>query len=288
MSRANLDASSVRPLCIAQAMRTQRAIRACGLALEALEISERVDWNATDDEERVAMLHLAEILALTDPSQAVRVLRRYDRLTTKVDRTLLMHDDVRLWILETFVRALVHRIRGEIEQACEAFQGVRLQAQRVGIRWREALALIELDSIRSESADHGDRPLQLAAVLVREHFPRSFLARRVGRWSQAMVDPIAAKLAPQPRQVLRHVLTGKNPKEIAATMALSEDTVKGYMKTLFRAFSVNSTPQLLVACYERGIGSPSWWDALDEPETIAPRTRRHRKIPRRQTGAPAG
>jgi ATP/maltotriose-dependent transcriptional regulator MalT len=257
-------------------------------AAEALEISGRVDWNATDDEERVALLHLAEILALTDPPEAVRVLRRYDRLTTKVDRALLMHDDVRLWILETFVRALVHRIRGEIEQACEALQRVRLQAQRVGIRWREALALIELDAIQSEPLDHGERPLQQAAVLVREHFPRSFLARRLGRWSQTVVDPIAAKLAPQPRQVLRHVLTGKNPKEIAATMALSEDTVKGYTKTLFRAFSVNSTPQLLVACYERGLGSPSWWDALDESEAIAPRTRGHSKSARRAAGEPAG
>lgn len=61
-----------------------------------------------------------------------------------------------------------------------------------------------------------------------------------------------------------YVLTGRNPKEIAARMRLSEDTVKGYMKTLFRAFAVNSTPQLLVACYDRGIGSPSWWNVLDE------------------------
>jgi len=257
-------------------------------AAEALEISRRIDWNATDDEERVGLLHLTEILAVTDPPQAVQVLRRYDRLTTKVDRALLMHDDVRLWILETFVRALVHRNRGEIEQAREALQRVRLEAQRVGIRWREALALIELDAIHSEPLEHSERPLQLATALVREHFPRSFLARRLGRWFQAAVDPIAAKLAPRPRQVLRHVLTGKNPKEIAAVMALSEDTVKGYTKTLFRAFSVNSTPQLLVTCYQRGIGSPSWWDALDESEAIAARARGHSRVRRREGGAQAG
>jgi DNA-binding CsgD family transcriptional regulator len=84
---------------------------------------------------------------------------------------------------------------------------------------------------------------------------------------------VASKLSRQPRQVLRHVLTGKNPKEIAAAMALSESTVKGYMKTLFRTFAVNSTSRLLVACYERGIGSPSWWDALEEAETNVRRPR---------------
>jgi DNA-binding CsgD family transcriptional regulator len=175
-----------------------------------------------------------------------------------------MHDDIRLWILETFVRALVHRGRGEFGKANAAFNAVRLQAQRVGIRWREALALIELDATPHDAPNHTERPLQVAAAIVRENFPHSFLAQRIGRWSQALVDPVASRLAPQPREVLKHLLTGKNPKEIAAAMKLSEDTVKGYTKTLFRAFSVNSTPQLLVACYERGIGSPSWWSVLDE------------------------
>jgi DNA-binding CsgD family transcriptional regulator/tetratricopeptide (TPR) repeat protein len=239
-------------------------------AAEALELYSRVDWNATRGEERVALLHLAEALATMDPSAAPRILRRYERLTTEVDRALLMHNDVRLWILETFVRALIHRIRGEFDKAREAFEAVRSQARRVGIRWREALALIELDAMPDEPCDN-ERPLLAAALLVRENFPRSFLARRIGKWSQTLVDPIASKLAPQPRQVLRYVLTGKNPKEIAAAMGLSEDTVKGYVKTLFRAFSVNSTPQLLVACYERGIGSPSWWNTLSEanPPPIA-------------------
>ena len=253
-------------------------------AAEALELLADVDWDATNGEERVALLHLAEILSLTHPSEAAQVLERYDQLTTEVDRALLMHNDVRLWILETFVRSLVHRLSGELDKAHDALQGVRVQAQRVGIRWREALALIELDSIQLDANGHGERPLQAAATLIRENFPQSFLARRIGRWSQTLIDPIASKLAPQPRQVLRHVLSGQNPKKIATTMRLSEDTVKGYMKTLFRAFSVNSTPQLLIACYERGIGSPSWWDAWDNRETLVPRWRNGTGLQRRGAG----
>ena len=86
------------------------------------------------------------------------------------------HEDVRLWILETFVRGLVHRIRGEYDEAFEAFKDVRASAQRVGIVWRAALALIEIDA--TPVGGRRDFYLEMAARMVREHFPRSFLARR--------------------------------------------------------------------------------------------------------------
>jgi DNA-binding CsgD family transcriptional regulator/tetratricopeptide (TPR) repeat protein len=234
-------------------------------ATQGLEIVDRVDWNTTTNEERVGLLLLAEALATTSPLSAATVLRRYDELTSQIDRSLLFHDDVRLWILETFVRGLVHRIGGNVTEAWKAFKNVYRTAQRVGIVWRAALALIELDATPIAARPRGEHYLQTAALLIRENFPRSFLSRRLGRWMSAHRDPIAAALAPQPREVMRHVLAGRNAKEIATAMSLSEDTVKGYLKTLFRAFSVHSMPELLVACYERGIGSPSWWSTLDNP-----------------------
>jgi DNA-binding CsgD family transcriptional regulator len=234
-------------------------------AKQALEILDAVDWEKTADEERFGLLLLAEILAPIEPLSAVDVLRRYDALTTHIDRSLLFTSDVRLWILETFVRGLVHLIRGEMPEAWEAFKSVHVAATRVKVLWRATLALIELDATPLGGRFRGDHYLQSAALLVRKHFPRSFLARRLGPWIEAHRDPIAGKLRAQPREVMRNLLAGRSAKEIASVMGLSEDTVKGYIKTLFRAFSVNSTPQLLVACYERGIGSPSWWNTLDEP-----------------------
>jgi DNA-binding CsgD family transcriptional regulator len=245
-------------------------------ATQALELVEAVDWNATSDDERFGLLHLAEILARTEPLSAVEVLRRYDALTTNIDRSLLFTNDIRLWILETFVRGLVHRIRGEMHEAWDSFKAVNAAGTRVGVLWRATQALIELDATPIASGLRGDQYLQAAALLVRKHFPRSFLARRLGPWMEAHRDPIAARLRPQPREVMRHLLAGKNPKEISSIMALSEDTVKGYIKMIFRAFAVNSTPQLLVACYERGIGSPTWWNVLNEsnpPSIVGERIR---------------
>jgi DNA-binding CsgD family transcriptional regulator/tetratricopeptide (TPR) repeat protein len=238
---------------------------AAEFAAEARELSEGLDWNATDGEERLALLHLAEALAQTDPLAAVQVFERYEALTSRPDRALLLHDDVRLWILEEFVRGLVLRARGDMVEAWRAFKGVHEQAKRVGLLWRATLALIELDATPVAGRPRGDCYLQTAALLVRENFPRSFLARRLGRWALVPNDPVAAGLARQPREVLREILTGKNPKEIAAELSLSEDTVKHYVKTLFGAFGVHSTPQLIVACYRRGIGDPTWWSRLDAP-----------------------
>jgi DNA-binding CsgD family transcriptional regulator len=237
---------------------------AAEFAAAALEIVDRIDWNETVDEQRIGLLFLTEVLTLTDPLSAVRVFDRYDALTSKIDRAHLFHDDIRLWIRESFVRGLVQRIRGEPTDAWETFQRVYTEARRIGFLWRAALALIELEATPSPISERPEHYLEAAAGLIREHFPRSFVARRLGRWSALFADPIATQLAPRPREVIRQVLSGKNPKQIAAAMGLSEVTVKGYLKTLFRAFGVHSTPELLVTCFQRGIGDPERWRLLGE------------------------
>jgi DNA-binding CsgD family transcriptional regulator len=179
---------------------------------------------------------------------------------------MMLKDEVRLWILETHVRGLVHRIRGEYSEAFEAFDGVRAAAQRVGILWRAALALIELDA--TPVGGRGDFYLETAARMVHEHFPRSFLANRLGRWNAVYRDPIAAKLAPLERKVLRHVLEGKSQKDVATAIGLTPDTVSYYVKALLRKFEVRSTLELAVKCYQRGLGSPSWWCAEEERRVV--------------------
>ncbi len=237
-------------------------------AATALEIVETIKWDETVDEQRVGLLFLTEVLTVTDPLSALRVFERYDSLTSEMDRSNVFHDDIRLWIRETFVRGLVQRIRGEVRDARESLEKVHAEALRIGFLWRATLALIEIDATRVSGPLHGGHLLQEASTLVRQHFPKSFLARRLGRSFLVDVDPIAMTLAPRPREVLRHVLTGKTPKATAAAMALSEVTVKGYLKTLFRSFEVRSTPELLVACYRRGIGDPTWWNALLDSEAM--------------------
>lgn len=239
---------------------------ACELGADAAELAATIDWNAYDGEERMALLLLAQTLALTDPQGAMKVLASYDELTTDVDRSMMLKDEVRLWIVETHVRGLVHRIRGEYREAFEAFKGVCTAAQRVGILWRVALALIEIDA--TPVGGRGDFYLETAARMVHEHFPRSFLANRLGRWNAVYRDPIAAKLAPLERKVLRHILDARSQKAIASALGLTTHTVSYYVKALLRKFDVRSTLELAVECYRRGLGSPSWWSAEEERRVV--------------------
>ncbi len=227
-------------------------------AQQAIEIVESVEWNATADEERVGLLLLAEVLATTMPLAAVSTFTQYSGLSSELDRSLLFRSDVRLWIEETFVRGLVHRIRGESAEAADAFRQAHIEAKRIGCLWRAAMALIELDATPVAPRPRDEFSLEAAAKIVHEHFPRSFLARRLGRWMQVHVDPDVARLTRVPREVLRHLLEGYSAKEIAAVMGLSPGTVKNYVNGILREFGVRSTPQLLVTCYRRGLGTPSW------------------------------
>jgi len=233
-------------------------------AAQALELVDAVDWNATADEERVGLLFLAEALAVTSPFAALGVWTRYRTLTSEIDESLVYHRDIRLWIIESTVRGLVHRILGEYADARAAFAAVSEHALRVGNLWRAANALIELDATPAgapaagRARGGGEPPLEAAARLVHENFPNSFLARRLGRWANVAVDSNVARLTRVPRHVLRHLLDGKSAKEIAAIMGISPGTVKNYVNAILREFGVRSTPQLLVTCYRRGLGAPSW------------------------------
>lgn len=228
-------------------------------AMTGLELAEGGDWNGTG-EKRIGLLFLAEALALTYPLAAAGILARYDVLRTAHGRPAA-RGHVRVRIVETHVRGLVHRIHGARDEAFAAFEATRAAAAGAGILWREAVALIELDA--TAAAGHRGAYLERAARIVREHFPCSFLASRLKAWTHVYADPTVLALPPAQRRILRHLLDGKTQKEVAATTGLAVGTVGQYVKALLKAFGVRSTLELVVACYQSSVGAPSW--APDEP-----------------------
>jgi len=53
------------------------------------------------------------------------------------------------------------------------------------------------------------------------------------------------RLSPRQRMVLNLLLDGKGRKQIAANLEISENTVSGYCKEVYRYFSVNSQAELM-------------------------------------------
>jgi DNA-binding CsgD family transcriptional regulator/tetratricopeptide (TPR) repeat protein len=226
-------------------------------AMHAVRITEGIDWQKTRGEERFALILLAEALGRIDPSEAARALTRFDAISSKIDDVLFAGTDPRKAALEAYVRGLVALHLGERQRARllldEGYRGFRA----CGHLWRAALALIEIDATLSSSGKD-EFHLESAALLVHEHFPNSFLARRLGRWGGVYSNPIAKRLTPAQRQILRYALDGYGAKDIATVTGRSVKTVGNQLATLHQAFGVNSTLRLVAECHRHGLGSPSW------------------------------
>jgi DNA-binding CsgD family transcriptional regulator len=223
---------------------------------EAAKIARTVDWNATTDEERIGLLWLAEVYAGLDPAAASAALRQYDGITSSMDPTRVLRNasaDPRLAAWDAYVRGLVARANGDNESAGRL---LRDAADRFGAckhLWREALALIELDA--TPTATRGEFSLDRAALIVRDNFPQSFLAGRVGPSARALLDPIARSLTPAERDVLRRLLDGKSPTEISAETNRAYNTVRKHMHRIHSAFGTHTLAQLLPECHRRGLDS---------------------------------
>lgn len=63
----------------------------------------------------------------------------------------------------------------------------------------------------------------------------------------------APKLPPRCRLLLNHLVRGRSRKEIAAEVGLSVETISGYVKIIFRHFSVHSQAEL-IAKFTKGDG----------------------------------
>ncbi len=227
------------------------------LAGEAMKAAEIVDWDATTDEERVGLLLLAEVYATVKPAAAAAALARYDSVISKMDPTRLLRDpsaDPRLVAWDAYVRGLVARVNGDYERAGDLLRKSAEGFTSCGYLWRAALALIELDATPVDT--RGEMPLERAAVIVRDNFPASFLARRLGSWAWAYVDPVASTLTPAQRDVLRRLLEGKSPIAIAAETSRTLSTVRTHVEHINRAFGTHSYLELFAACSRRGIGLP--------------------------------
>jgi DNA-binding CsgD family transcriptional regulator/tetratricopeptide (TPR) repeat protein len=231
------------------------------------EIAVSVNWNETRDEQRLALLQVAEVRARVAPATALIALRRYDDVTAPMDQTRVLrdrHGDARMLGWDLFVRGLVLRAEGHADVAAARFTDAAQAFHVSGYLWRQAHALIELGTTTG-----GTVPLDRALDIVRTNFPSSFLAHRFGAWARVSVDPIGTALTPAQREVLSLLLEGHTGPEIASLTARSYNTVRQHVQALHRAFGTHAEHQLVVACVKLGIGAPSWASELvAEPEGV--------------------
>ncbi len=226
------------------------------LADEAAALAKTVDWGATTDEERIGFLFLTEAYAEVHPSAAPAMLSLYDGISSKMDATRTLRDtksDPRLAGWDAYVRGLVARSSGEYERAGEWFRKAEGSFSSCGFLWRAALALIELAATPIDTS--AERPLERAAILVRDNFPESFLAARLG-WARIYLDPIGRTLTPAQVDVLRRLLESKSVSAVADESGRAEKTVRKHIEAVREAYGTHSVAELFLECGRRGFVAP--------------------------------
>ncbi|MDB5070262.1 MAG: helix-turn-helix protein [Candidatus Eremiobacteraeota bacterium] len=239
----------------------------------ATALAQRIDWNATRDDERVAFMHLAETYAyLGDVRAASAAFARFHEIVRPMDATRILYRrerDPRFAGWYAHVLGLVRLGEGDVPSAAASFTAAVESFRSCGYLWREVVSLIELDALPGPTATgaHLDR----AVAVICEHFPRSFVGRRLGPWARAAVDPLIAMLTPAERDVLRYLLEGRTQREIADATGRAYNTVRTQVQSLHRKLGTTSNVQILVACARRGIGARSW--AFDGASELGPARR---------------
>jgi DNA-binding CsgD family transcriptional regulator/tetratricopeptide (TPR) repeat protein len=210
-------------------------------------------------EELVCLFALIEAMCAvgTPPLEMMKI---YDRAAASIPMDTLSAESTNASFEARvdYLRGLVRRSVGDAVEAHDLLSRAYRRFRSAGCLWRAALALIELDATSAPGTVHGDFYLETAALLVREHFPNSFLTSRLGCWGNAYRDPIARKLTPAQREVLRYALDGHGAMEIASLCGRAEKTVRKHLTALHEAFGAETTLRLVAVCHARGLGSPAW------------------------------
>ena len=227
-------------------------------AVEARALASRVDWAETVDDERFGLLLLAEVFAGFDAVGASEILTAFDAIKSPLAvNRVLRNSDARLRGWKAFVRASVARANGDDATAASLF-AVALEAFRAcEYRWRLAQTLAALAELPAAvRVDAVAAPLDEAVALVSQHFPKAFLARRFDGWARVYVDPRGRLLSPAQRDVLRWLLDGHTPREIAAIKGRGYETIRSHIRAIHRAFGTRAEHQLVAECARRGIVPP--------------------------------
>ncbi len=143
---------------------------------DAQDLAQQIDWNATDDDERLALLQLATLVAPVDSSRAASYVDRYKAIPKKIKPlNVAAHGDPLYRAKEAHAFGLVAKEHLGPTFAVPLLQTAHDLFRSVSSGWRAAVVAMDLyDAARDPAM------LQYA----REHavrIPQSWLARRVAR-----------------------------------------------------------------------------------------------------------
>ncbi|GAA4362006.1 response regulator transcription factor [Actinomadura verrucosospora] len=100
---------------------------------------------------------------------------------------------------------------------------------------------------------HGIRTVAAGAALLAPEVTRQLVGRYAARIRPAEETPADGALTPREMEVLRLMADGMSNSEIAATLVLSQETVKTYVSRILTKLDLRDRVQAVVYAYRRGL-----------------------------------
>jgi hypothetical protein len=177
--RESADVAPSTPWRIVAFLERSLLAREMGEALFAedeMQGAERLaagfDWNNSSGDERLALLHLAEITAERAPDIAQRHIERYRSIKHKMSALHAFRADRRLRALECYAEAAVARALGHADRAALLFSEAFDIWSSIGYAWRAIVTSLSLYELTGEA-----RFREYATINI-QRFSASWIARR--------------------------------------------------------------------------------------------------------------
>lgn len=203
---------------------------------EADRQAQQLNWSDTNEEERSALLLLAERFAEVDPPTAQRYLAQFRSISTPVLPMLAYSGDARVRAFAQYSAGVALSMLGEAEEAEAALREAWQIFEDFEYGWRSALTALALyETTRDE---HWlTRAEQRIAP-----WPNSWIARKVARGTQLLQTQ---EISGAQAEVLALLLQGKKNAAIAQELGKSPHTIRNHIAQIFQKLRVSSRAELI-------------------------------------------
>ena len=211
----------------------------------AEELVESIDWDATQNEERVALLLFAELFSGTDAEKASYYIARYNALDKLRSPLLHFAFDQRLKALSDYANGVVREGKPGFDDAVNDLRAAWSTFDRIGYNWRAGRAAMHLFKMTGQSR------WRRLAVEELKHYEHSWLWTDLSNMSPRGTRTRRAELTLSQERIFRMICDGLSTDAIARKLGRSKSTVRNHLKVVFKAFGVRSRPALVALAARR-------------------------------------
>lgn len=207
---------------------------------DAHEQASALSWHDAEQEDRMALLNLAELFAGVDPAIAQRYLALFRSLRTPMDHRMILASDPRVRAFEAYPSGMALLRLGETDAAKAMLTQAWDIYRKYDYSWRAALCALGLYNATGEARWLSQARAQAA------FWPQSWVAREVRSVTEAHAAARhEAAVSPAQGHVLKLLLEGKRNAEIAAALKRSPNTVRNHIAEIFKIYGVKSRAALI-------------------------------------------